>query len=315
MRALIWVVGALAALYAGFWFVARGQVESRLTAALDDLEAKGWTVAYDDLSVAGFPSRLDTTLTGLSLADPGGEVAWSTPFVQVFALSYRPNRVIAVWPPEQAVTVAGTPVTVGSEDLRASASTGFSLALPFRAATVEAQGLDLAAPGWEVTTGHALVAARSAGGAAYDLYLDLAGAALEQPALALDVVRLDAQVTLDRPIDRRLEGAPVPTSLHLKEARLSRGDLALTVSGDLAAGADGVVEGELVVVAEDWLGMLDLAQTAGLLDEGRRALFERALGMLGDEDRIEVPVTFADGRVSALGLPLLDAPRLPVPAP
>ena len=69
MRALFFVVAALAALYGGYWFVGERRVEGGLRQALADLAADGWEVDYASLDTTGFPSRFDTTITGLRLGD------------------------------------------------------------------------------------------------------------------------------------------------------------------------------------------------------------------------------------------------------
>lgn len=318
MRWLVWVVGAAAALYAGLWFVAERTVETRARGALGELEARGWSVGYASLNTTGFPSRLDTRATELRLASPDGSLAWAAPWVQAYALVYRPTHVIVDLPPEQALTLGGTELDLRSEGLRASARAGLSADLPFREAVAESGPLTLSGAMGEVTLGSLVAGAREAGPAAnaYDLFLEAEDVAAGAPegagTIQLDLVRLDAQVALDAALDRRLAGAPLPTALTLRDLRLALGDMALSASGALVPNAEGVLEGEVVVVAEGWRGMLDLAKQAGVLDADRRTLFEGALGGLAQgEDRIEVPVTFAEGQVSALGLPLLAAPRLP----
>jgi hypothetical protein len=320
MRTLFWVVLVAAAAYAGLWFVGERQVETRAAQALADLEARGWQVDYASLNTTGFPSRLDTRIEDLRLASPDGSLGWVLPALQVYALVYRPTHVIADLPPEQVVTAAGRDFDVTSEGLRASARGGLSARLPFREAVVEGGPLTVAGEGVAVSLGRLLLAAREAGpGAnAYDLYLDAGEVTPVEGAPALDLVRLDAQVTLDRPLDRTLQGAPGILDVALRDARVTLGDVALSASGALAPDAAGVLEGEVVIVAENWRGLLDLGEAAGALDPGRRAIFEQALAGLAEGDRIEVPVTFAEGRVSALGLPLLAAPRVPpaqAPAP
>lgn len=313
MRALVVIVTALAALYAGYWIVGQRQVETRARAALADLEARGWDVSYSSLETVGFPSRFDTTVEDVRLASPDGSLAWEAPFVTVYALSYRPNRVIAVFPEEQVVTVAGRPYRLTTERLRASAGVGLSAALPFRDATAEAEGAEVTAEGLGLGLGRLLAAVRAAPGgtATYDLYLDAADLRPLGAEAALDHVRLDAQVTLDAPLGLRAAEAPRLLALSLAEASVGRGAASLSASGDLGLDAEGFLAGEVVIAAESWRGVLDAAEAAGLLAPGARAVVERALeGLSEGEDRFEVPVTFADGVVTALGLPLLDAPRL-----
>lgn len=319
MRILFWIVATLVALYGGYWFVGQNQIETRAARALDALAAQGWEVDRTGLNTTGFPSRFDTTVTDLRLASPDGQLVWEAPFFQILALSYRPNEVIAVWPPQQRLTIGGLPVDIAADRLRASARVGLSPALPLREAVIESGPLRASASNGEIGLARLLAAIRSApDGAAgtYDLWLeatDLTAPGLPAP---LPLLRLDARVLLGAPLDRTLaSGPPRLLSLDIREARIQPGAASLTASGHLAADAEGVLEGELRLVIDDWRAMLDLAGQAGLADGTSRRLFENALTvMAGPEGRIELPLTLADGWISALGLRLARAPRLP-PAP
>lgn len=317
MRALFWIAATLVALYGGYWFVGQNQVETRAAQALDALEARGWEVDYASLNTTGFPSRFDTTVTGLRLASPDGQLVWEAPFFQVFALSYRPNEVIAVWPPEERLTVAGRPVDIAADRLRASAAVGLSAALPLRDAVVESGPLAATGEGWEARIARLLAAIRREPGGpegAYDLWLEATDLAATGLPATLPLLRLDARMLLGAPLDRMLAGPPPLLALDIREARVQPGAASLTASGSLAPDAEGVLEGELLLVLDDWRAMLDLAEQAGLLGEASRLPFENALAAVADaEGRIELPLTFADGWVSALGLPLIEAPRLPAP--
>lgn len=322
MRILFWIVATLVALYGGYWFVGQNQIETRAARALDALAAQGWEVDRTSLNTTGFPSRFDTTVTDLRLASPDGQLVWEAPFFQILALSYRPNEVIAVWPPQQRLTIGGLPVDIAADRLRASARVGLSPALPLHEAVIESGPLRASAANeeisGEISLARLLAAIRTEpGGAAgaYDLWLeatDLTAPGLPAP---LPLLRLDARVLLGAPLDRTLAGPPRLLSLDIREARIQPGAASLTASGHLTADAEGMLEGELRLVIDDWRAMLDLAGQAGLADGTSRQLLENALAAMADpEGRIELPVTLADGWVRALGLRLARAPRLP-PAP
>ncbi|WP_210527057.1 DUF2125 domain-containing protein [Rubellimicrobium arenae] len=314
MRVLFFVVAVLAALYGGYWFVGSSQVESRARAALAQLEERGWDVAYSDLSTEGFPSRFDTTVTDLHLATPGDRVTWDAPFVQLLALSYRPNQVIAIWPPEQRLSVLGQPLDVTSDGLRASATVGWSTDLPLDHAVVESGPLNVTSgPGWNLSLDRVLAAIRTAGPAAnsYDIYLE--GQGLRSAAMAggLEQIRLDTQAEFAAPLDRRLEGPPQLRRLTIRDIRLAQGGIALSGSGGLAPDDQGFAAGEVTLAVENWRGLLDVLDQAGLLPLAQRAfllaLFEQLAQGRTD---VSVPLTFADGRVEVLGVALLEAPRL-----
>jgi hypothetical protein len=314
MKRLFFITVILAALYAGYWFVGSSQVETRARVALADLEERGWQVDYASLDTAGFPSRFDTTVTDLSVVSPDGRVAWEAPFVQIFALSYRPNRVIAVWPERQRVMVAGQVIDIISGGIRASAAVGLSVDLPLTEATLEGPGIVLESDlGWTSSTGPLLAAIRQAGPApaTYDVYLGSEAIVLPLVAQGLDVLRIDGRVTLDAPLDARLQAAPRLLGLTLREVRLASGEAALTLAGDLAADEQGFLAGSVTLRAENWRDVLAVLESAGLLVLDQAPFLAGALEQLAEGgDDIEIPVTFQNGQVQALGVVLLSAPRV-----
>ena len=56
----------------------------------------------------------------MALADPDTGLAWDAPFFQILALSYQPNKWIAVWPREQRLTTPREKFTIRAEDMRAA---------------------------------------------------------------------------------------------------------------------------------------------------------------------------------------------------
>lgn len=325
MRALFWAVLAAVLLYSGYWVVGRWQVETRLSDALVALSDQGWEVDYASLTTRGFPSRFDTTATDLVVGTPDGRLRYETPILQVLALSYRPNRLIAAFAPSQVVTVDGQTVAVTSEDLRASLRVGLSTALPLEEVRVAGTDVGVAPagrPGLSMGT-LSLAARRAEGQAVYRLGLEATGlrplsddaeggAAALGGRVALDRVHLDATATLDAPLDRRSRAAPRLLALSLADLSASVGGASLVVTGDFAPDATGALAGEGRVALRDWRALLDALERAGFVPPERRGLVEGALGGLsrGQPD-IEVPVTLADGWVSALGMRLVEAPRMP----
>jgi hypothetical protein len=99
----------------------RPQQNAGAKAWFADRSAQGWVADYDTIETRGFPSRFDTTINTLELADPRTGWAWSAPFFQVFALSYKPNHIIAVWPNEQTIATPLARANITAEDMRASA--------------------------------------------------------------------------------------------------------------------------------------------------------------------------------------------------
>lgn len=325
IRGLTIAAGVAVALYSGYWFVARHVAERAAETFVADLRAGGWQVALDDLRVTGFPSRLDTTVTALDITDPSRAVSWQAPEFTVFALSYRPNAVIAGWPAEQVLTVAGQRMTIASEGMRASAQVSLAAGLPVESATAESGPVTIRADaGWTLSL-DSLVAAFRRGGpgpADYDLFAEARRislpadrvAALAPPEVlppVAEVLRMDALVTLDRPLDRQ-SPAPRLESVTFREAHLTWGDVGLAAQGTLRRDAQGRPEGELSVSLRNWPRLLEIAVAAGILAPGDAPLWDQALSVAAFGDvSLTAPLVIAGGQISLGPVPLGPIPDLP----
>ncbi len=326
MRKLLIFVIALGVVWCGYWFVASTAVQRGARAALTQVQSDGWEMTYDSVTTRGFPFRFDTTLSDFSLRDPATGIGWQAPFFQLLALSYLPNKVIAIWPNDQTITLPGQMLTITSDRLRASAAVAANTDLTLTSATAETGPLAVASSlGWQAGIDKGLVALRQAAGDnTYELYADLT--ALTLPAAlkaqldpanalpaALTLTRADATLTLDRPLDRHLDQSPPPAlqTLVVKDLNLTWGGLTFQASGQVAADASGRAEGQIDVKADDWRGLIALAANAGLIDPGVAPTWERMGEMItGGADMLDVPVTFRNGLMSFGILPLGPAPQL-----
>ncbi len=325
MRRLTILVLILAVLYGGYWFVGRAAVERGGVALLSQLQDEGYDVSYGRLHTVGFPSRFDTTVTDIRLADPARGIVWEAPFFQILALSYQPNKVIAIAPPIQTITLPGQILTASSDKMRASVSVAASTDLTLDTITAEVGAADVASDaGWNLTLDHALFAMRPAAAPqTYDLYFDAAN--LRLPAQILDLIdpdktlpepiedsHLDSTITFDKPIDR-FAGAgqgPAPTHIALKDLRITWGPMILSASGDLSVDPAGVSDGRITVLATGWRQMIDIAVNAGLIDRGVAPTWiNMATLMAKGGETVDLPVTFAGGMMSVGPLPLGPAPR------
>ena len=311
MRTLLYLTLLLVTLLCGGWFVVAYQIEARVEAAVADLRTRGWEVSFDEISTTGFPMRIDTTLRDLSINSPDGRLAWKAPLFRFYALSYQPNRVIAVWPQQQSLRVAGQSFDISAQDLRTSATAGLSTDLPLNSVTV---GSGLAAveaqSGWGIGMDR-LAATADRMGTTYDLFLEAEGLRPATFSSNIGLLRLDAQLMLDGPVTLRSRTAPLFKGVELHELRLAQGEVALTGTGRLAPDQRGYLAGSVTFAVEDWRGFLDLLGAGGVLTQEQRPFLEGALEeMAQGSNRIKIPVTLADGNVSALGLVLLDAPRV-----
>ena len=271
-RWLAVAVAVAVVLWSGWWFVGSYGVRRGVEGAAADLRAGGWDVAWDDLSMAGFPNRFDLTVDAPRATDPTGAWTVSAPFVQVFALSYRLNHVIAVAPDTITVDGPAGEVVVTDDDLRASAVVAPGPDLALTRATVAGEGIGIEWQGRTVGVGAAQWALRLGEGArAYDVALGAERIAL--PPAIRELVDPDGRMPdvvgaltgrgtaiLDRPLDRHLAGPVGVEALTLEDAALRWGDVSLRLRGTLTADAAGRAEGALEVNVGDVDRLMDLVE-------------------------------------------------------
>jgi hypothetical protein len=329
MRIFLAICLALAAAWAGYWFIGSSALKSGLAAWFDARRADGWVAEYADLSVQGFPSRFDTTFTDIRLADPASGLGWQAPFFQLLTLSYTPNHVIAVWPNEQRLTAPDGTYTLTSADMRASLVITPSAALAPERSTLTAEALSLVDPAGDAMSVAALRLAAErvpnpdsdaryhlglaaddvAPSAALLALMDTGGA----PPRVIDSVIADITVDFTAPWDRfAIEDArPQPTRVEVTRIAATWGAMTLEASGTLDVDARGTPEGVITARARGWREMLDLAEGTGALSADMADTAERALSMMAGEDKtLEVPLRLSDGRVWLGPLPIAAAPVL-----
>ncbi|WP_226779687.1 DUF2125 domain-containing protein [Oceaniglobus trochenteri] len=330
MRKLLAIVLIAALAWGGYWFFGSGAVERGLAAWFDARRADGWVAEYSGLNTSGFPSRFDTTITDLELADPQAGLAWSAQMFQILALSYKPHHVILALPHDQSVTTPHETISITSTQMRGSVVFKPETALTLDHSAFVMQDVALTSDlGWTVQLDEARLAARQtvARDNTYDLAFETLGlvpADSDRQALdpsgtlprAVETLKIDATLAFDAPWDRfAIEGPrPQPTMIELNHARASWGALDLRAEGALEVDAGGVPTGRITIQATNWREMLRMAVAGGLLDETLAPTVERGLtvlsGLSGDGTTIEVPLSFQKGFVSIGPVPLGPAPRL-----
>ncbi len=330
MLRLIAVVVIAAIAYGGYWFVGRSQIQSGLTDALIEANEGAYDVSFGSLKTRGFPSRFDTTVTDFRVSDPVTGTQWMAPFFQLFALSYRPNEVIAVFPDEQMFTVNGTQITLFTQDMRASGKVRANAALSFRDATITMDNPRFVTEnGGTLEMANVLAATRLTPDTAqtYDIFVEAHAIALPddirrfvdpgnlQPQI-LQNLRFDSDVTLTAPLQLNNTNAAAPAfeTLSIKEFALTWGEISVTAIGDLSAGPNDALDGSISLSARNWQQALDLAVANGVVNADRRFLVTEILGNLDETphipDTLTLTLTIADSNLSLGGLPLGAVPAL-----
>ncbi len=334
MRLLIGILVIGSLLWGGYWFVGERTVERGMVNWLDETSNSGIQIEYHGVNTTGFPNRFDTTIDDLTVHDLNARLAWSAPFLQIFALSYKPNHVIAVFPNEQQIELNQRVIDVYSDDMRASLvvepSTSLRLDrsriavenLRLRSGDVSGNALPLDQTNASIDISGVFAATRQAVAQpnAHDISVALSDIALSNDIrIALDPdarmssviegVKVDATMAFADEISLR-KPAPRMTGLILRTAEIVWDDLSLGLSGDISADAAGFASGTLTIEATNWRRVFAILSRAGLVDP----IWEGVISPLAESDGkpndLKAPLTLRDGLVYFGPLPLGTAPRI-----
>lgn len=327
MRKLIAVIVVAALVWSGWWVVGSTAVARGVAAWFEAQRANGVVAEYDDLAVRGFPNRFDTTLTDVALADPESGLAWEAPFFQIFALSYRPNHIIAIFPDTQTVTGPLGTARITSGKMRGSVvfTDGTDLALDHGNLVAEDVAIDSGVTMRLETL--RLASRRPVGQAqAHEVALEILGLAPDPRLIAaiapngdlpetVQTLRLDAVLHLDAPLDRfAAEVQPRLERLDMTGAEIAWGPIGLSAEGSVTVDGAGRMDGRVDLTVTDWRALLGFGEAAGLIAAGPAANLDRALslfsGISGSGAALEFPLILNEGQMFLGPVPLGAAPLL-----
>lgn len=331
MRALLAILILAALAWCGWWFVQATARDRAMEAWLADRRAAGWVAEAEDLRVRGFPNRVDTVVSDLSLSDPAAGWAWQAGGLRILSLSYKPNHVIAVLSGEQVVSTPYETIRATSDVLRGSVIFRPSTRLELDHMTFEIENMQLQGDaGWTAGIGKAILATRRAADGtpfAHDLAFNAESLALPPEVVAgfradgvlpavIGPIALDSTLHFDRPWDRQAieSDNPALEQVEIRELSFTWGKLDLRGRGTLAVDDAGFAEGRLDLHARNWRAMIEIAEASGALAPALAGALRSGLGLLarlgGDGDALEVPLDFADGLARLGPIPIGPAPRL-----
>ncbi len=310
--ALIAVIVICAIGWSVYWVIGGRIMQERVERWLDFPADSSWSVAYDSVALAGYPNRFDTTVTGFELRHKDSEAAWRINPLRLFALSYQPQKFIAVWPAEQTVVLPrGGLVDVFTDDMRASMSFGVD-ALPYEA-VMSIKGALLATPMGAVPIEDVLLAMRAVdgegAGADYDVDMRVDGLYLpvqDEPSRIDGHIR--ARVVMDAESVARVARVDIMSS----DVRMQ--GVVLQATGSLRADADGYLIGDLSVAVQNYTELPALLAVYGVIKPTMAARVGKTLSFISalalDKSRVSVPLRFDGGKMYLGPLPIGEAPRL-----
>ncbi|MCA2010049.1 DUF2125 domain-containing protein [Cereibacter sphaeroides] len=326
MRAIkgLTVLAVLAVLaWGAYWFIGVRALDRAIAAGL----AHRPEVQVDRYEIHGFPNRFDVTFDAPRIEAAG--VSWSTPFLQLFALTYKPQHLVAVMAPDQILNANGQELLIHSEDLRASLVMQPSLDLPLERLAVVGHVLDLQLADETHALDTLRLGTRRLADRVHEVAL-VAEGLFPDPALMdrldpqvlwprrFERLRASAELEFDRVLDRHLADGVLP---RLTRVTLTGFDAAwpgvdVTATGRLTPGPDGMLSGDVTLQVTGWEALLDELRQAGMLDDGTQAMLLTTLGSMTTEgnDQLDIPLTVAEGDLRLGPLLLGTLPRLRLPA-
>lgn len=309
-RAIIALVLAALTIWSVLWFVSQRTYRDSLLALAANLQDSGLTVGLSDLRIRGYPNRLDATIKDLFIADPAKGNEWRAPFLKLMMLSYSTDHIIAAWPEQQELSIAGRPHSVRSDGLRASLETGG------RNSEIErfvVESNRLAVDGLPFTVESMLLALRQreehTGGYEFSLTAGLPEATPSperDPLFRIPAGNGDVSADMDIDFDRPLSGSTCAAGdgrilkLHVREAELAWPSLSLRGEADLSFSEAGLASGTTTFTVSDPKALLELVERNFPDSEAIRSIATRIAGLRSQE--VSVPFTVRDGKVSLAGL-------------
>lgn len=337
MRKLLFVMVVLVALWSGYWFVGSNAVRDGVNGFFADAAAQGLVAENTGVTVAGFPNRFDLTIDGLKLADPASGASWEAPFVQVFAMTWKPWHIIAAFPPEETVTLPDQTVKITSDAMKASLRAKPSTDLPLAEVRLAGTSLALASDqGWTLGMGEFTLGLRAdpaLGDAGYELGFDLAPLTPDPAFVAAvnavtipDLPPADLPATAESlwgsiylsfssPLDRHAgETNPFLTRIEVNQFNVAWGQLSATAKGLIEADDQGFAAGEITVDVTNWDRLPALLVAAGAVKPEMAPTIARGMQALASQSPdlsiLSLKLKLAEGRMSFGPFPLGPAPRL-----
>lgn len=307
------VVVLVAALGWGiYWAIAATSVERTIDNTIKSARAEGWQIELAEYDVAGFPNRIDTRFENLAVAPPARLPRWQMPQLSVFALSYRPNEVIAVWPEAHGISAPGQDIDIRHQDMRASAKVQISGDMALESATLVAKQPQLRSSlGWQATAREARIATlqmpesrekHRIGGEITDLAFS--------GAPDIQRIWLDATLGFNAPPSlANLQGPLAVTAAEDVKFELLWGRARLEGTGDITFSESGVANGALTVSIKGWADLLEHLARIGALNTSQIPQITGMLdAMAAGEETLQLPLNLRSGTVFLGPIPVFTLP-------
>ncbi len=326
MRVILWLGLVLGLLWGGYWVVGSSAITRGTEQWIKDAAAQGMIVENSGISVSGFPSRFDLTITKPRLSDPASGWSWKAPFAQLLSMTWKPWHVIAILPNDQEIDAPQQRIALTSSKMAASLRLRPTSDLTLEELVVEGHDLTIQSDlGWQIGAKSGVLALAGESARPFGQHLGLEIVDLRpDPVLArqlpslgdvVSAIHLDASIVLSTALDRHIgETEPVVTDLIVHDFRVTWGTLQLTAKGQVGSGPDGRAQGQIDFRVKDWQQIPAFVVALGLVRPEMGKSLISGLDVLAksgaDPKVLDLALTFADGWANLGPLPLGPAPML-----
>ena len=339
MLRYIVLIGALLAAaggYTAYWFHLAGQVPPGIAEWADQRRAEGLEVAYQEVSVRGFPFRLLVQVREPTIGHAAGPSPWRWrgASLQAVAQPWDLRHVIFSFEGRHEMSYVAR-----GERQRVAAMAEASLASVvldgdgrLRRFAVDLQGLELTASVWRgglkakrlqlhgrINAGDDEARPRGS----RELALEALGVTLPPEAsgpLGRGIARIQAEVTILGTLPHGPPAAALAAwrddggTVELRTLAVAWGPLDLSASGTLALDAEMRPIGAATARLKGYDETIDALSASGWLDSTKAQAAKMVLGLLAKEEAggkvLRVPVSLQQGRFYVGPLPLLRLPPL-----
>lgn len=325
MKRLIVMIVLLTGAWSAYWFYASAQKRTALENWFTEKQEEGWDASYSDLSILGFPNRVDATMADIRVANQDGSIAWQAPFLQLLSLVYKPNHVIVIWPETQTLVTPYSTIALRQEDLRASVVFDGDDASSLNRFSLVGQQMEARTDRGSWQAAEFLLAAERQAGATsdYRVALNSKDMSVTLPFLPtgalpdrIETLALNTNVSFEHPWDANsfLFDRPKPTKLEIVTADVTWGPMQLQATGTLELDEAGTPEGDIDFSLNNWEELIGDIANSGAISHQQAQSMMMMISMLasstGDPRTFDGTLTFSDGMMRLGQLPLGPAPRI-----
>lgn len=300
-RWLLWAPFAVAAVILGVWYAVWLRGADAMRSALADFAAgqarDGAAFSHAPLKAKGFPFFLRGEIG--AAAFERGEWRWEAEAVYLHASPWAPDRILISAGPSMRVGGPGGVWTILTEGARASMEAAPSGWL-FKAETAR---LEAVREDSAVNAGRGLINLTPAANEpdAYAISFRLFDTTLKTARGETRIVRVDGALSLN----------PAARSLAVHGLDVEFRDARAELSGSVAAGGAGYLEGSLGAAITNPAALAEALRIIGAVKSEETRPIEASLALLAAAGggKIEAPIVFASGETRIAGIKIGKAPK------